>query len=87
MTATHQELGDLRRVGATLEGRLERRIEHDQQTVWTLLTAPERLAEWLAPGTIELRLGGAAKLNFTGSGTVIGSYARYSRGFAPGFDL
>lgn len=73
MTATQQELGVLRRVGESLEGRLERRIEHDQQAVWTLLTAPERLAEWLAPGTIELRLGGAAKLNFTDSGTVIDS--------------
>lgn len=73
MTATQQELGVLRRVGASFEGRLERHIEHDQQTVWTLLTAPERLAEWLAPGTIELRLGGAAKLNFTDSGTVIDS--------------
>ncbi len=73
MTATHEELGVLRRVGASLEGRLERHIEHDQQTVWHMLTRPERLAEWLAPGTIELRLGGTAKLNFTDSGTVIDS--------------
>lgn len=73
MTATHEELGALRRAGERLEGRLERRIEHDQQTVWRMLTAPERLAEWLAPGTIELHLGGAAKLNFTDSGTVIDS--------------
>jgi uncharacterized protein YndB with AHSA1/START domain len=29
--------------------------------------------EWLAPGEIELRKGGAAKLNFTDSGTVIDS--------------
>ena len=37
------------------------------------LTDPQRLAEWLAPGTIALEPGGAAKLNFTDSGTVIDS--------------
>lgn len=73
MTASNEELGTLRRVGDRLEGRLERLIEHDQAAVWAMLTVPEKLAEWLAPGTIELKQGGAAKLNFTDSGTVIDS--------------
>lgn len=73
MTDTNEELGALCRVNGYLQGRLERPVEHDQQAVWSMLTAPERLVEWLAPGTIELRLGGAAKLNFTDSGTVIDS--------------
>ena len=73
MTDTNEELGALCRVNGYLQGRLERLVEHDQQAVWSMLTAPERLVEWLAPGTIELRLGGAAKLNFTDSGTVIDS--------------
>jgi len=73
MTGTNEELGALSRAGERLQGRLERIVEHDQQAVWRMLTEPERLAEWLAPGTIELRLGGAAKLNFTDSGTVIDS--------------
>lgn len=73
MPDTNDELGTLRRVDGCLEGRLTRFLEHDQQAVWRLLTDPERLVEWLAPGTIELRLGGAAKLNFTDSGTVIDS--------------
>jgi len=73
MTSTNEELGTLRRVNGQLQGRLERLIEHEQQAVWDMLTVPERLAEWLAPGTIELRPGGAAKLNFTDSGTVIDS--------------
>ena len=68
-----EDLGTLRKVGDRLEGRIERLIEHDQQAVWNMLTVPERLAEWLAPGTIELRRGGAAKLNFTDSGIVIDS--------------
>lgn len=73
MADANDELGTLRRVDGCLEGRLTRLLEHDQQAVWTMLTAPDRLVEWLAPGTIELRLGGAAKLNFTDSGTVIDS--------------
>lgn len=67
------ELGTLRRVNGTLQGKLERAIEHDQHAVWNMLTAPERLVEWLAPGSIELRIGGRAKLNFIESGTVIDS--------------
>jgi len=73
MTDPNEELGALCRVNGCLQGRLERLVEHDQQAVWSMLTAPERLVEWLAPGTIELRLDGAAKLNFTDSGTVIDS--------------
>lgn len=38
-----------------------------------MLTEPDRMVEWLAPGSIELRRGGAAKLNFTDSGIVIDS--------------
>jgi uncharacterized protein YndB with AHSA1/START domain len=73
MTASNEELGVLSRADGRLQGRLERLIEHDQQAVWRMLTDPERLAEWLAPGTIALEPGGAAKLNFTDSGTVIDS--------------
>jgi uncharacterized protein YndB with AHSA1/START domain len=73
MTDNNEALGTLTLSNGYLHGRLERLLDHDQQAVWTLLTAPERLAEWLAPGTIELKAGGAAKLNFTDSGTVIDS--------------
>ena len=73
MTDGNDELGVLSRDKGYWYGRLERFLEHDQQAVWTMLTDPQKLAEWLAPGTIELRAGGAAKLNFTDSGTVIDS--------------
>lgn len=73
MEDTNDELGTLYRLNGNLGGRLERTIEHDQQAVWSMLTAPGHLAQWLAPGTIELRLGGAARLNFIDSGTVIDS--------------
>lgn len=73
MTDRNDELGTLNRDKGYWHGRLERFLEHDQQAVWAMLTDPQKLAEWLAPGTIELRAGGAARLNFTDSGTVIDS--------------
>lgn len=73
MTDSMDDLGTLERVGARLQGRMERLMAHDAQAVWQMLTLPDKLAEWLAPGTIEPRLGGAAKLNFTDSGIVIDS--------------
>jgi uncharacterized protein YndB with AHSA1/START domain len=38
-----------------------------------MLTDPARIVEWLAPGEIELRKGGSAKLDFADSGIVIDS--------------
>jgi len=69
----NESLGTIRRVDGEFEARLERFIEHDQAKVWAMLTEPAHLADWLAPGSIELKLGGAAKLNFVDSGTVIDS--------------
>ncbi len=62
----------VRREGGS-ESRLERVLDHDQATVWAMLTEPARFADWLAPGSIDLQPGGAAKLNFVDSGTVIDS--------------
>lgn len=65
--------GSIRRLGERVEARLGRSLGHDQQTVWRMLTDPEKLALWLAPGTIELRPGGRARLDFSDSGRVIDS--------------
>lgn len=73
MTDSSDELGVINKVESTYEARLERLLEHDQQAVWAMLTEPARMVEWLAPGEIELRQGGAAKLNFVDSGIVIDS--------------
>lgn len=73
MTDQNDELGTITKVGDQYEARLERLIEHDQATVWAMLTDPSQIIDWLAPGTIELRKGGAAKLNFVDSGIVIDS--------------
>lgn len=70
---TNEELGTIKKLEGQYEAQLERLIEHDQKTVWTMLTNPSRIVEWLAPGEIELKKGGTAKLNFVDSGIVIDS--------------
>lgn len=67
------ELGTLRRVDGFIEARLERQFDHEQPKLWAALTEPARMVEWLAPGEIALKKGGAAKLNFVDSGIVIDS--------------
>lgn len=53
------------RFGLTLDNHVE--------DVWEALTAPNRIVDWLAPGEIEGKPGGAVKLNFVDSGIVIDS--------------
>lgn len=61
------------REGALVVATLSREIEADLETVWTGLTNPEVLVQWLAPGRIDLSLGGAVRLDFADSGIVIDS--------------
>jgi uncharacterized protein YndB with AHSA1/START domain len=68
-----QQLAELSRDGAFVTARMTRAIEHAPPVVWRALTEPAMLAQWLAPGRIELRPGGAARLDFADSGTVIDS--------------
>ena len=73
MSDDNESLGTIRRKDGQYQARLERVLEHDQASVWAMLTEPARLADWLAPGTIDLKAGGVARLNFVDSGTVIDS--------------
>ena len=73
MVEQNEELGTIERIEGGFEARRERYLEHDQTAVWAMLTEPSRMVDWLAPGEIELRKGGTAKLNFTDSGIVIDS--------------
>ena len=73
MSEHDAELGTIKRIRGCFEARLERFLEHDQQSVWAMLTEPARLPEWLAPGELSLHKGGPAKLNFPESGTIIDS--------------
>jgi uncharacterized protein YndB with AHSA1/START domain len=66
--------GQIRRLADEgYEGRLERRLDHDRHAVWRMLTEPQALAQWLAPGSIELRRGGRVRIDFADSGRIIDS--------------
>ncbi len=51
--------------------RFERHLRHPVEKVWSALTTPGQLAQWLAPGEIELSLGGRVSLAFTDGDSVI----------------
>ena len=73
MADSNDKLGTIIRQDGSFKATLERTFSHPQERVWDMLTQPDRLLDWLAPGTLELKLGGAAKLNFVDSGIVIDS--------------
>ena len=73
MTEENEALGTIERGDGYYEAHLQRVLDHDQEAVWAMLTEPARIVEWLAPGEIELRKGGSAKLDFVDSGIVIDS--------------
>ena len=66
-------LATLTRKAGYVEARLTRTTERSPAEVWAALTRPALIAQWLAPGVIELRSGGRARLDFADSGTVIDS--------------
>lgn len=61
------------RVGDRVIAELAVTLDNPVHEVWAALTEPDRLAQWLAPGRIELREGGVARLDFADSGIVIDS--------------
>ena len=61
------------RLGEVIQAQLHLTLDNHVDEVWAALTEPERLPQWLAPGHIELRPGGAVRLDFADSGIVIDS--------------
>jgi uncharacterized protein YndB with AHSA1/START domain len=61
------------RKGDRVEARLEVLLDEHIDQVWIALTTPEWLPKWLAPGRIDLKVGGEATLAFGDSGVPIGS--------------
>ena len=59
--------------GEVMEARMSRDFEAGIDEVWAMLTEPASRVQWLAPGEIELKVGGAARLDFVDSGIVIDS--------------
>ena len=73
MTEIDYEQPVFTRQGDATVARMQRLLDDTAPRVWAALTTPDILVQWLAPGEIDLRLGGAAKLNFVDSGIVIDS--------------
>ncbi|WP_293675948.1 SRPBCC family protein [uncultured Phenylobacterium sp.] len=68
MAAAEQEMGDVRRVGETVEMVFHRRYARPIEKVWAALTVPERLADWFAETTIDrFEVGGTMQLYFRGA--------------------
>ncbi|BCN36968.1 hypothetical protein ALDI51_02870 [Alicycliphilus denitrificans] len=67
------DIGTLQRTATGFEGRLTRRLDHGADAVWRMLTDPQAMAQWLAPGSIEPCTGGAVRIDFVDSGIVIDS--------------
>ncbi len=66
-------LGRIKKSDDGFEIQLERTFAHDQNAVWRMLTEPQAFMLWLAPGSIELRVGGIVHIDFAESGSVIKS--------------
>ncbi len=73
MTEQNESLGTIQLENDVYTARLVRVVDHDKATVWQMLVDPAKFIDWLAPGSIELEKGGAAKLDFGESGIIIDS--------------
>ena len=73
MAEEYTRYGTLKVVPGATEIRMARSFPHTVERVWQALVEPDLLVAWLAPGTIEPREGGQARLNFIDSGIVIDS--------------
>jgi len=73
MTVSSEMLGALVVKDNHIEVTFVRELEHGQRSIWAMLTDSSKFIDWLAPGSIELRKGGRARLNFIDSGIVIDS--------------
>lgn len=56
------------------EGKITHCYEgHSAAAIWAMLTEPGKIAQWIAPGSIELKVGGAVSIDFQDSGFAIKS--------------
>lgn len=58
------DLGTMSRQGTTRTLRFERVLQHPPADVWSALTEPARLGEWLAAAEVEPGLDGTITLDF-----------------------
>ena len=69
----HSRFGTVQESADGYQLRFERCLAQPVEKVWAALTDPAQLAQWLAPGELELMLGGRVYLAFTdGDGVIAG---------------
>jgi uncharacterized protein YndB with AHSA1/START domain len=69
----HSRYGSVHERADGYQLRFERQLLQPVERVWAALSSPAQLAQWLAPGEIELTLGGRVSLAFTdGDGVIDG---------------
>ena len=73
MNDSQDDLGQVVHAQGRRSATITRRYDHAPDRLWECLTASDMLPLWLAPGVLEPRKGGQARLNFADSGTVIDS--------------
>jgi len=73
MSDTAIQPADFARNDDKVVARFHLTLDNHVEEVWDALTRSDRLPQWLAPGEIEPRVGGAARLDFGDSGIVIAS--------------
>jgi uncharacterized protein YndB with AHSA1/START domain len=57
-----ESLGEITRVGERVDVRFERHYPRPVETVWSALTEPARLADWMGAAHVEPRQGGRIEI-------------------------
>lgn len=57
-------MGTVRKESGHTSVHFDRLLDADRDTVWQALTDPVRFSRWLAPGILQLQVGGEIKLDF-----------------------
>ena len=65
--------GELSREDGYVTAVMERETEASVQDIWSMLAKESNRVKWLAPGTLELKKGGRAQLDFKDSYIVVDS--------------
>lgn len=69
----HAPAAEFTRHSDKVRATLKRFFDHGPSEVWSMLTDPEKLPDWLASGRIDPFVGGRAQLDFQDSGIRIDS--------------
>ena len=67
------EFGELTRSKGYVTATMDRHVGDQADTVWSMLAEESNRVKWLAPGSLDLKPGGSAKLDFKDSYVLVDS--------------